>query len=386
MTKNLNGSGSQTSRHLDVLPGGESQNGRVGPSTARLERLYRNLAFELGDGGQGDFLSGWQCVNPLAVEFTKRVKARSATLNHARYAYFDERSDLVLAILEHHRLVDTKAPEAAVLGSGTTALLTAFVAFLGELGVRRVFAVDPLFLALQLALRRFRIDLEVSSELQPFERGFTLNLPQERGAVLLLTDPIWYTGLAIPEDTILAIRDWQEEYDGLVFVDGSLQYMSWGGENAERTSCLDPQRTFRLVCPAKQLAIHGYRFSYILLPAKWEQSFSWIYTNTIGPASVDSIAFGLEAVSAIRDSTLPKRVASIASSRHQFLRQERRITAEWNPDRGYFVFEKILKSLPSDTLLLGPEYFGLDGHEGFAKINLLSPSLRVLSERAANSF
>jgi len=51
----------------------------------------------------------------------------------------------------------------------------------------------------------------------------------------------------------------------VVVVDGTFQYLQWAWpERCERTSTLLRERTIRLVCPTKSLALHGIRFACLL--------------------------------------------------------------------------------------------------------------------------
>ena len=166
----------------------------------------------------------------------------------------------------------------------------------------------------------------------------------------------------------------------MVFVDGSLQYLPWDGVLNENTAMLDPAFTFRLVCPSKQLSVHGYRFSYMLLPASHQRGMAWTYANIAGPASADSIVFAHEAITAMKNRKLPEALMQLVISRHAYLRKHKIIESEICPECGYFVFEKINVALPDGYSVMDGKYFDLKSYPHYMKINLLSPSINLLCD------
>ena len=346
--------------------------------TAQLNAHYESLAFELGDGDKGRFLSGWQCVNPYADDFLARVRARTAALDPVGYSYFDDERPLVTATLALHEQLDGQAPPHAFCGSGATSLLFGFANYLRFLGVQEVLFVPPMYFTFRIALDRFGIRTTPVSDVHPFEPGFALNLPMTRGSVLILTDPIWYVGRPVGKALIDQIAAWQRETSSMVLVDGSLQYLGWGGERGEDTAALDPTLTFRLVCPSKQLSVHGYRFAYVLLPLAHKQGFAWTYTNMMGPANVASIAFAYEALEHLVTGDIPARLVRQVSEAHGRLRASGAISSPFDPSCGYFVFEQIDAPLPEGYLVVDGRYFEQPRYPTHVKINLLSPSLSLI--------
>jgi histidinol-phosphate/aromatic aminotransferase/cobyric acid decarboxylase-like protein len=351
--------------------------------TAALNAHYEELAFDLGDGDKGNFLSGWQCANPFTSAFFARVRERANHLDFARYTYFDEHVDLAASILALHTTLDGASPQSVVGGAGTTSLLFAFVTHLKNLGTRRIFYIPPLYITLYSALDRYGIETIPVAARHAFEPDFELALPEEPNAVLLLTDPTWYAGRAIGESTVEQLRRWQDRTGSLIFVDGSLQYLKWSGDRAEATARLDPRLTIRLVCPSKQLSAHGYRFSYMLVPESHTRRLAWAYTNVFGPACVASLAFAHEAVRAIADGEIPIATAAMAATRHAFLRREGVMTSPVEPNCGYFVFERLTHPLPENYVVVDGKFFRQPRYPGHIKLNLLSPSLSLVSETAA---
>ncbi len=346
--------------------------------TARLNAHYEKLAFELNDGDKGRFLSGWQCVNPYAEELIARVRARTAALDPIGYSYFDDERDLVTKVLDLHERLDAQRPQHAFCGSGATSLLFGFANYLRSLGVKRVYFLPPIYFTFQIALDRFGIRTIPLSESQPFEPGFMFNLPNVKDSVLIITDPVWYVGMPLARHVVSSIAEWQRETSSLVFVDGSLQYLSWSGSKEEATAQLDPSLTFRLVCPSKQVSVHGYRFAYVLVPSKHKQGFAWSYTNMMGPANVASIAFAYEALSALEIGDIPRSLITQVSGTHRRLREKGAISSPFDPQCGYFVFEKINIPLPEKYLLVDGRYFEQASYPEHVKINLLSPSIDLI--------
>jgi aspartate/methionine/tyrosine aminotransferase len=346
--------------------------------TKNLNAIYEELAFELNDGEQGHFLSGWQCENPCVSDLLSAIKERSNHIDYRKYKYFDEDDELSNSIRNIHTTLDGVRPQGILCASGSTLLLYSFVTYLKRIGINRVHYIPPIYFTLHIAFELYGICATPVSARQPFEKDFSIELPEESGCVLFLADPIWYTGTQYSADIIEEIVAWQNRNLSLVFVDGSMQYLPWNGVVRENTARLDPSLTFRLVCPSKQLAVHGFRFSYLLLPSSHERSMSWTYANIAGSAAADSIAFAHEAMAAVSDRGVPDKLMKIVSKRHNYLRANNIIESDIFPVCGYFVFEKIKVALPEGYSMVNGKYFALSNYPGYTKINLLSPSLKIL--------
>lgn len=348
--------------------------------TKKMNALYEELSFELDDGDQGHFLSGWQCENPCVSDLLSAIKERSNHIDYRKYTYFDEDDELSNKIRNIHTSLDGVRPQGILCASGSTSLLYSFVTYLKRIGISRVYYIPPIYFTLHIAFELYGICATPLSAKQPFEEGFSMELPSESGSVVFLTDPIWYTGTKYSADIIEEIVAWQKRTSSLVFVDGSLQYLPWNGIVSENTARLDPSYTFRLLCPSKQLSVHGYRFAYLLLPSSHERSMSWTYANIAGPAAADSIAFAHEAMATVSDRSVPDKLMKIVFKRHSYLRAKSIIESDIFPVCGYFVFEKIKAAMPERYAMLDGKYFGLSNYPGYTKINLLSPSLRIFGD------
>jgi len=345
--------------------------------TAALNQCYESLAFDLDDGDKGNFFGGWQCNSPYTEPLFTRVRERTVHVDYGKYTYFDDELELSTKITAVHAAFDGTPPEYVFCGSGSTSLLYGMAAYLNRIGVREVYFLPPMYFTLRIAFDGFGIATIPVSERQSFETGFQMRLPEKK-SVLILIDPIWYIGCPVPARVIDEIKIWQQKTGSMVMVDGSLQYMDWAHSRFETTARLDPSLTFRLICPSKQLASHGYRFSYVLVPLSQKQKFAWTYTNIYGSANADSVAFGHEAIAAIADRTIPDQLMQLVGERHRVLRKRKVIESLFQPSSGYFVFEKINLPLPKGYIKVGGKYFDQENYPDYSKINLLSPSISIL--------
>jgi len=355
-------------------------------SRTELNSFYEELAFDLNDGDKGHFLSGWQCENPFVVEFLTRVRERSNEIDHRKYIYFDDDEDLVEFVRAHHTRMDVREPEAVLCGAGSTALLFALVTHLHARGVKRIHFIPPIYFTIHRAFGWYNIEALPVSPWQPYEDAFEISLPSDGASALFLTDPVWYAGKALSGDVVQTIASWQVRTGSLVIVDGSLQYLRWDGSLPEMTAILDPALTFRLVCPSKQLCIHGYRFAYLLVPKAFERAVAWTYSNIAGPVGADSVVFAREAVAAVGAGSISRKLVRLAADRHRTLRDASVIQSAVTPDAGYFVFEKINVALPENYKLVDGRYFDQHNYPGFVKVNLLSPSIDLLLRHAGPSW
>jgi aspartate/methionine/tyrosine aminotransferase len=344
------------------------------------ELLARHADLEAthGDGDGGSFLSGWQCQNPWIGEIRSAVEREAALLDAEKYFYFDDDPRISDGLIRLHEKFDGSRPQAIVCGAGSSTLIFTFCAWLRANGYLEVFYLPPLYFSLHFALRLFGIRARAVSGRHPYEPDFTVNFPNERRSILIVTDPIWYAGLSLDVQLVAAIKRWQKETSSIVFVDGSFQYSRWYGAKGEATASLDPMLTVRLICATKILAAHGFRFSHVLLPSTLLEEYKQIYSNIFGSASLESIAFGRAAAKIMTRGRVSKNLMQLASSRHAELRRTGTISSELNPSCGYFVFERIFRQLPAQTLLMDGKYFEQKRYAGYFRINLLSPSIGLL--------
>lgn len=347
-------------------------------TTKEILQLHEDLEIKFGDGGGGDFLFGWQSINPFAESLLASVKRRAEGTDYTKYCYMELDEILADEVVDLHSTIDGVKPDAAFCAaSGGTSILFAFSYWLARNDIKELYYISPIYFTLLNALRRFGIHARALSGYHSFEREFRLTLPQKK-TVLILADPVWYAGIPVPEDVLNEVAEWQEMTGSLVFVDGSFQYMRWDQRTYEPTARFDPMNTIRLISPTKSLVIHGYRFAYSLLPKVFKPTFSNSYTNVSGSSAADNIAFAYEAIRAIRDRKLTEQLIERAASRHAKLRSMQRIESPLTPQAGYFVFEKINVPLPNDTLRMDGRYFGQPRFPHHTRFNLLSTKYHLL--------
>jgi aspartate/methionine/tyrosine aminotransferase len=335
-----------------------------------LEALY-------GDGGNGNFLSGWQCDNPRSGDLQKWIAIERAKLDDSRYQYLD--GDLLIeeGFREFHRSVDGMAPNRIFCAEGSSSLIFTFCTWLKSKGIAEVFYIPPLYFSAHFALRLLGIRARPISGRHAFEKGFTINLPAQT-ATLLLSDPVWYAGISLGRATVDRIIEWQRLTQSFVFVDGSFQYMRWNGTVVEPTSQLSADHTIRVICPTKALALHGYRFAYATIPTALRPEFAHIYANLYGSASTANVAFGRVAATIGRARAITTALVNLASDRHRELRSAGRISADWEAECGYFIFERIMADLSESPPLMDGSFFEQKRYPDHWRINLLSPSIGML--------
>ncbi len=246
---------------------------------SKINQQYEKLTFEQEIGQSGNMLSGWQCQNPFVEELLTAVRNRSSKMDYKRYMYFDEDEKLLTKISTLHKKLDGVQPSCVLCGSGSTALLFTFITHLKNLGIKKVFYISPIYFTMLPALQRYGIQTKCVSQYHPYEKEFELNLPEGKQSVLLLSDPTWYSGTAISSEIMKELIEWQNRTSSYIFVDGSMQYLSWNKKTNEASSKLNPSLTFRLLCPTKQLAVNGFRFSYLLFPESHYRKLAWTYAN-----------------------------------------------------------------------------------------------------------
>jgi aspartate/methionine/tyrosine aminotransferase len=350
-------------------------------TTKEILQLHEDLELKYSDGDGGDFLCGWQSVNPFADGLLAAVKKRKEHVDYTKYFYMETDVNLASTVVDLHAHLDRVAPEAAFCAAcGGASALSTFCYWLARHGVTEVYYIPPIYFTLLNGLRRYGIRAHAVSKFHSFEQGCVPNLPRKE-TVLVLADPVWYAGISVPQHIVDAVSVWQKKTKSLVFVDGSFQYMRWDARVYEPTAQLDLKKTLRLVCPTKSLVIHGYRFAYVLMPIELKPTFSNSYTNLCGSAAADNVVFAHEAVDAMAERTLTEKLIERAAERHKRLRRDKIIESPLAPNVGYFVFEKINIDLPKDTLKMQGDYFGQPRFPEHTRMNLLSTKFHLLEGR-----
>jgi histidinol-phosphate/aromatic aminotransferase/cobyric acid decarboxylase-like protein len=340
----------------------------------QLLREHAHLEMHHEDGGAGNFISGWQCCNSLIASIDSAVNQERQALTGETYRYLEDDDLSKSRIKRFHYRVDGVEPEALLPGAGSTPILTAFCAYLRERDVTRLYYVPPLYFSMHATLSLFGIEAVSIVRSHGFEPSFDPVLPKKR-CVLVMCDPVWYAGKHLPVSFIERLLDWQSETGSLIFVDGSFQYMNWDNSMHEPTSRLDPGSTIRLICPTKSLVAHGYRFAYAIVPAALRTRLAHIHIRMNGSCSIDSIAMARAAPQLLCSSEIRTVLIQGAAGNHHALRVQNSIESAWDPDCGYFVFEKATDPFFRNKLMMDGKYFEQYLYPGYTRINLLSPSI-----------
>lgn len=330
------------------------------------------------------FLSDWSCDNPfleqlLGPELFHLAMARPSPDS---YIYFDEEESLLGSIRDFHGRAEALhlSKDNIVAGPGSSSFLAAFAIWLRRSGYTEVYYVPPLYHSLYFLLAALDINLTPVSTLHAFESDFVMNLPQQH-TVLLMCDPVWYAGRCVPLADVSTIAAWQRSTRSLVFVDGSFQYMKWSGVKQEATAALDPELTFRLVCPTKALAVPAFRFAYLLHPQVAHDDLVFLYESTAGGASASDLAFAHRAAEVLFDESGRQRLLTDhLEQTYQALVNRELIRTTIIPECGYFAFAAPL-SKRDQLLTMDESYFELTGYPGYCRINLMTARRIFLESR-----
>ena len=317
------------------------------------------------------FISDWNGTHPFVDQYLGRLN-REALVLPGRYSFFNEEHGLINKIKSFHLKRDQSAElheNQIIGGEGSSSLLAAFSLWLCQRGIQEVIYIPPLYYALHFMLKLLRIRARPISGKHLFDPRARLALPTKM-AVLLLCDPIWYAGRQVPMSYMREIQDWQSATDSLVFVDGSFQYMSWQPNKPEHSSHLDPNLTFRLICPTKSLAIPSYRFAYVILPRRFYQQFVFICECFSGSAALSNIHFAYRAMDVLNSKRGNGRLTSYLAGLYEHLISDGLIRTEIKPECGYFAFG-IPTGLSFKPIVMTQDYFEQKRYPGYARINLM---------------
>ena len=58
-------------------------------TTREILQLHEDLEVKCGDGNGGDFLFGWQSINPFADDLLAAVKHRTEEIDYTKYSYME---------------------------------------------------------------------------------------------------------------------------------------------------------------------------------------------------------------------------------------------------------------------------------------------------------
>ncbi len=344
-----------------------------------LLRKHHELDFAIRDKKGKVFYSDWDCVHPLVDLYLGGIDGSISNGSELHlYKFYEDCDEINEKISAFHKKEEQLSYDSANLlaGDGSTPLISSFCIWLYQQGVKEIFYVPPLYYTFYYFGKLFGFTFRPISDRHPFEKGFQFNLPNKR-CILIITDPIWYAGITLQSNLIKAVANWQKRTGSFIFVDGSFQYSHWEGSHQELTSILDPEETARLICPTKTLAIHGFRFSYLLLPRGIRDELRYIFANTHGPTTAHNLLFAVRSMDILLSKKSNSELMSYICGKYQFLLTNGWIESELNPNSGYFVFARPTeKTLRYPQISMDGEFFEQTRYRDYMRFNLLAPDMQ----------
>jgi aspartate/methionine/tyrosine aminotransferase len=342
----------------------------------KLLSKHHDLDFAIRDRRGRVFYSDWDCEHPFVNEYLNGMPVDlSPESDVHKYRFFEDEHGVISSISKFHAKVEGHSydNDTLVAGDGSTSLISAYCIWLLDQSVTELLYVPPMYYNLYYFTQVLGIKVRPVAAVHPFEDGFSLKLP-DRKSYLVLTDPAWYAGISVQEDVVEQIRVWQQKTGSEVFVDGSFQYTRWDGTLREATARLDPDLTMRLICPSKTVALHGFRFSYLLLPKRCRNDIRYIYANTHGPTAAHNTRFAQHVMDLLGSDDSNGKLTSYIGSCYKSLIDKRVLRSAFEPDCGYFVFAKLTSDAgPEKRILMDGDFFEQPRHKSYYRINLLAP-------------
>lgn len=318
------------------------------------------------------FVSDWNGEHPFTARFlgpflTATIESLGGL---SRYSHLEEDYALQEEIQHLHSTrygEPTRDARCYVPGTGAASFLTTLLFRARQLGIDRLAYLPPVYNSAVYLIKEMGFQVRRAADDVDFAHP-SLDLPETR-CVLWLTDPVWFAGRRVRQETIDEIAAWQRRTGSLVFVDGTFQYLHWGPDRTERSIALDPDRTYRLVCPTKALALHGFRFAYLITPAHAAGTVIELHSRLHGAAGIADRTFAHQAIRALREGNDP--LTEYAEERYRQLIDVGALTEWITPESGFFVFGH--PAAPPHTFHgMGPECFGVRGRAGQIRVNVLS--------------
>ena len=338
---------------------------------------YDRLVDALIDHPDQVFVSDWNGDHPFMDEFLGDLG--DAPIGQwgslGTYSRMDEDLGLSDAVAELHVRRYGEPDVTArrcVTGAGATSFLTTLLMYQYLQGFREISYLPPVYYNAAWWIRRLGLGVRRVANDIDFSRSVELNLPDE-GGLLWVTDPVWFAGLPLRLATVNRIAEWQSRTGATVIVDGTFQYMGWSGATAEATDRLDPDLTFRLVCPTKTLAMHSFRFAYAIVPEQHSAPFTELHKRLHGPAGLADRLFAHRAVEVLDSHSGALPLMDFACARYRQLMSSGAVTKAVEPKTGFFLFGRPSVDA-SEYLAMDVSCFGGQGYPGFVRVNLLNPA------------
>ncbi|MFE7467784.1 pyridoxal phosphate-dependent aminotransferase [Streptomyces sp. NPDC057499] len=346
-------------------------------SPAKLLRLHRELDSVSRTNRTGRFLSGWQTTHPYAGRYLDGMQAVAQDPEALQnYNFLSDSTALADSITGFHARADgvTYAREAVYVSSGSSPLLLGFFLALKEMGVEEVCHVPPVYYSCYYFCDSLGIPVRQVSTDVLHDEAAELDLPDRKSA-LVLCDPIWVFGTTVHERQIERIARWQRRTGSVVLVDGTFQYARWDrSSRAEPTSRLEPDLTFRLVCPTKSLAVHGTRFAYLLLPPEFREPIRYAGANITGATGAANEHFARRIMEVLdSDESNDALVRHIQAERDRLIAGGVIRAEAARPEAGYYTFAVLDDASMKDAIVMDQRFFGLNRFDNHVRVNLLYP-------------
>jgi hypothetical protein len=159
-------------------------------TTKAILQLHEDLELKHGDGNGGDFLCGWQSINPFADQILDAVKRSDSATDYTKYFYMETDEKLSNSVVDLHDHLDGFPPENAFCSAcGGASILAAICYWLSRNNFKEVYYIPPIYFTLLNGLFRYGIRAHPVSSYHSFESGCRPNLPKKE-TVLIFADPI----------------------------------------------------------------------------------------------------------------------------------------------------------------------------------------------------
>lgn len=321
------------------------------------------------------FVSDWYCNHPFIKKYFPNKTINNITNKDLiDYCFQNDSDDVHREIIRFHKKNDgiIYDKEEIYVGAGMTGLITAQIILMKTKGIDTFYYTRPLYYTFYYLARLFDIKLIPICDIPLNNPGIKLLLPKKR-TCLVICDPLWYMGRSIVPEYIDQIRRWQKQTGSYVIVDGAFQYMKWDiHDRFEPTSLFDRELTFRSICPTKALVINGIRFSYTILPARFQEDMRYAYANSFGSSCVYSHEAAKRIMKILNSPLSNKAVLDYIKGRYRYFLDRKVFIDPIGANATYFIFIKILGGT-SNYVVMDQDFFDTTNYPGFVRFNLLLP-------------
>lgn len=328
-----------------------------------LDKLVENA-------DKSNFLSDWNCQHPFFKDHFENINSGRSI---QQYHYIRADDQLTKLISDFHQRAEGVFynMEEIVTGNGSTTIISSLFIWLRLKKISQVYYIPPVYFTITYFSKLYGIDLRPISKYQLYEKSFQMNLPNKK-CVLLITDPVWYAGISVPDSVYAEFIKWQEKTGSTIIVDGSFQYFKWNATKFEMSSQLNKNLTLRLVCPTKSIATHGFRFSYILVGNEFYDTFDYILDNICGSNTASDIDNAERCMQLLLSESSNTDLIDYTKEQFSELLINKVIDRVITPNAGYFIFATLKDSFWNKFQVMEGEYFQQKYYPGYIRINLLS--------------